>query len=186
MWNQYCINAFLHFLLLKGYQWLKERVNSEEGRRQLVKIKELHLLADRLGCTAAQLAIGMSLENIMVVECRQWEGCLWCDWAVNHISQIYWSFLLLQHGVCAVRGSAQYFWEFLLLTSCLRTWVPFGYFLFSFISSHLNQCHTNNSAWATLSWTSGYAALLIEVIFKTNCPPSFLPRRFYPKWPLKP
>lgn len=46
------------FSPLKGYQWLKERVNSEEGRRQLVKIKELHLLADRLGCTAAQLAIG--------------------------------------------------------------------------------------------------------------------------------
>ena len=44
--------------LVKGYQWLKERVNSEEGRRQLAKIKELHLLADRLGCTAAQLAIG--------------------------------------------------------------------------------------------------------------------------------
>uniref|UniRef100_A0A8C4DJ97 NADP-dependent oxidoreductase domain-containing protein n=1 Tax=Dicentrarchus labrax TaxID=13489 RepID=A0A8C4DJ97_DICLA len=40
---------------MKGYQWLKERVNSEEGRRQLAKIKELHLLADRLGCTAAQL-----------------------------------------------------------------------------------------------------------------------------------
>lgn len=31
---------------------------SEEGRRQLAKIKELHLVADRLGCTAAQLAIG--------------------------------------------------------------------------------------------------------------------------------
>lgn len=49
---------FLHFLHLKGYQWLKERVNSEEGRRQLIKIKELHLLADRMSCTAAQLAIG--------------------------------------------------------------------------------------------------------------------------------
>lgn len=44
--------------LVQGYQWLKERVNSEEGRRQLAKIKELHLLADRMGCTAAQLAIG--------------------------------------------------------------------------------------------------------------------------------
>ena len=43
---------------VQGYQWLKERVNSEEGRRQLAKIKELHLLADRMGCTAAQLAIG--------------------------------------------------------------------------------------------------------------------------------
>lgn len=58
--TQQCeISAFLHFLHLKGYQWLKERVNSEEGRRQLIKIKELHLLADRLSCTAAQLAIGM-------------------------------------------------------------------------------------------------------------------------------
>ncbi len=33
----------------------------EEGRRQLAKIKELHLVADRLGCTASQLAIGESV-----------------------------------------------------------------------------------------------------------------------------
>ncbi|KAL7835154.1 hypothetical protein SRHO_G00294010 [Serrasalmus rhombeus] len=46
-----------------GYQWLKERVYSEEGRRQLAKIKELHLLADRLGCTAAQLAIAWCLRS---------------------------------------------------------------------------------------------------------------------------
>lgn len=59
--TQQCeISAFLHFLHLKGYQWLKERVNSEEGRRQLIKIKELHLLADRMSCTAAQLAIGVT------------------------------------------------------------------------------------------------------------------------------
>jgi len=31
---------------------------SDEGKKQLSKIKELHLLADRLNCTAAQLAIG--------------------------------------------------------------------------------------------------------------------------------
>ncbi|KAK7925494.1 hypothetical protein WMY93_007804 [Mugilogobius chulae] len=48
---------------MKGYQWLKERVNSEEGRRQLAKVKELHLLADRLGCTAAQLAIAWCLRS---------------------------------------------------------------------------------------------------------------------------
>ncbi|XP_048853764.1 voltage-gated potassium channel subunit beta-2 [Brienomyrus brachyistius] len=48
---------------MKGYQWLKERVNSEEGRRQLAKIKELHLLADRLRCTAAQLAIAWCLRS---------------------------------------------------------------------------------------------------------------------------
>ncbi|XP_073717034.1 voltage-gated potassium channel subunit beta-2 isoform X3 [Misgurnus anguillicaudatus] len=48
---------------IKGYQWLKERVNSEEGRRQLAKIKELHLVADRLGCTPAQLAIAWCLRS---------------------------------------------------------------------------------------------------------------------------
>lgn len=58
---------FSILLLVKGYQWLKERVNSEEGRRQLAKIKELHLLADRLGCTAAQLAIGTTQAHNMTV-----------------------------------------------------------------------------------------------------------------------
>ncbi|XP_066578364.1 voltage-gated potassium channel subunit beta-2 isoform X1 [Amia ocellicauda] len=48
---------------MKGYQWLKDRMSSEEGRRQLAKIKELHLLADRLGCTAAQLAIAWCLRS---------------------------------------------------------------------------------------------------------------------------
>lgn len=45
-------------LSLQGYSWLKERLHSEEGKKQLSKIRELHLLADRLNCTAAQLAIG--------------------------------------------------------------------------------------------------------------------------------
>nr|XP_029526287.1 voltage-gated potassium channel subunit beta-3-like isoform X1 [Oncorhynchus nerka] len=48
---------------VQGYQWLKERVNSEEGRKQLAKIKELHLMADRLGCTSAQLAIAWCLRS---------------------------------------------------------------------------------------------------------------------------
>ncbi len=39
---------------------------SEEGRRQLAKIKELHLVADRLGCTASQLAIGECLYTFVV------------------------------------------------------------------------------------------------------------------------
>ena len=51
---------------VQGYQWLKERVNSEEGHRQLAKIKELHLLADRMGCTAAQLAIGRTTTSATV------------------------------------------------------------------------------------------------------------------------
>lgn len=71
-WEVRTVSLIFSFLvLMKGYQWLKERVNSEEGRRQLAKIKELHLLADRLGCTAAQLAIGTTQTNCMILQCRQ-------------------------------------------------------------------------------------------------------------------
>uniref|UniRef100_A0AAQ5YQL9 Voltage-gated potassium channel subunit beta-1 n=1 Tax=Amphiprion ocellaris TaxID=80972 RepID=A0AAQ5YQL9_AMPOC len=48
---------------MKGYAWLKERLYSDEGKKQLTKIKELHLLADRLNCTAAQLAIAWCLRS---------------------------------------------------------------------------------------------------------------------------
>ncbi|XP_038129762.1 voltage-gated potassium channel subunit beta-3-like isoform X2 [Cyprinodon tularosa] len=48
---------------MKGYSWLKERLYSEEGKKQLNKIKELHLLADQLNCTAAQLAIAWCLRS---------------------------------------------------------------------------------------------------------------------------
>ncbi|NXY39646.1 KCAB1 protein, partial [Pomatorhinus ruficollis] len=36
---------------LKGYQWLKDKILSEEGRRQQAKLKELQAIAERLGCT---------------------------------------------------------------------------------------------------------------------------------------
>ncbi|XP_074479160.1 voltage-gated potassium channel subunit beta-3-like isoform X2 [Sebastes fasciatus] len=48
---------------MKGYTWLKERLHSDEGKKQLRKIKELHLLADRLNCTPAQLAIAWCLRS---------------------------------------------------------------------------------------------------------------------------
>ncbi|XP_065806663.1 voltage-gated potassium channel subunit beta-3 isoform X4 [Labrus bergylta] len=48
---------------LKGYAWLKERLCSDEGKKQLSKIKELHLLANKLKCTAAQLAIAWCLRS---------------------------------------------------------------------------------------------------------------------------
>ncbi|XP_074555133.1 voltage-gated potassium channel subunit beta-3-like [Halichoeres trimaculatus] len=48
---------------MKGYAWLKERLCSDEGKKQLSKIKELHLLADKLKCTAAQLAIAWCLRS---------------------------------------------------------------------------------------------------------------------------
>uniref|UniRef100_A0A8C7PSA8 Voltage-gated potassium channel subunit beta-2 n=1 Tax=Oncorhynchus mykiss TaxID=8022 RepID=A0A8C7PSA8_ONCMY len=48
---------------LKGYQWLKDKILSEEGRRQQAKLKELQAIAERLGCTLPQLAIVWCLRN---------------------------------------------------------------------------------------------------------------------------
>ncbi|ROI15553.1 Voltage-gated potassium channel subunit beta-2 [Anabarilius grahami] len=45
---------------LKGYQWLKDKILSEEGRRQQAKLKELQAIAERLGCTLPQLAIDIT------------------------------------------------------------------------------------------------------------------------------
>ncbi|XP_058479661.1 voltage-gated potassium channel subunit beta-2-like isoform X1 [Solea solea] len=48
---------------MKGHAWLKERLCSDEGKKQLSKIKELHLLAEKLNCTPAQLAIAWCLRS---------------------------------------------------------------------------------------------------------------------------
>ncbi|XP_064409038.1 voltage-gated potassium channel subunit beta-1 isoform X1 [Latimeria chalumnae] len=48
---------------IKGYQWLKDKILSEDGRKQQVKVKELQLIAERLKCTVAQLAIAWCLRN---------------------------------------------------------------------------------------------------------------------------
>lgn len=46
---------------LKGFSWLKDKLISEDGRRQQARIKEVQIIADRLGCTIAQLAIAWCL-----------------------------------------------------------------------------------------------------------------------------
>ncbi|XP_031732248.1 voltage-gated potassium channel subunit beta-2-like [Anarrhichthys ocellatus] len=48
---------------LKGHHWMKDKVMSEEGHRQQVKLKELQAVAERLGCTLPQLAIAWCLRN---------------------------------------------------------------------------------------------------------------------------
>ncbi|XP_034413590.1 voltage-gated potassium channel subunit beta-2-like [Cyclopterus lumpus] len=48
---------------MKGYTWLKDRLHTDEGKKQLTKIKELLLLADGQNCTAAQLAIAWCLRS---------------------------------------------------------------------------------------------------------------------------
>ncbi len=44
--------------ILQGYSWLKDRILSEEGRKQQAKLRELAVIAERLGCSLSQLAIG--------------------------------------------------------------------------------------------------------------------------------
>lgn len=48
----------LILLGLQGYQWLKDKVQSEDGKKQQAKVMDLLPMAHQLGCTVAQLAIG--------------------------------------------------------------------------------------------------------------------------------
>jgi voltage-dependent potassium channel beta subunit len=50
-------------MALKGYEWLRARLESEEGRTQIAKVRQLSPLAERLNCTLAQLAIAWCLTN---------------------------------------------------------------------------------------------------------------------------
>ncbi|XP_069841997.1 voltage-gated potassium channel subunit beta-3 isoform X1 [Dendropsophus ebraccatus] len=47
----------------KGYHWLKEKAVSEEGKKQHIKVKDLHPIAARLNCTVTQLAIAWCLRS---------------------------------------------------------------------------------------------------------------------------
>ncbi|XP_077344232.1 voltage-gated potassium channel subunit beta-1 isoform X4 [Lithobates pipiens] len=48
---------------LKCYQWLKDKILSEDGRKQQSKLKDLVPIAERLGCTLPQLAVAWCLRN---------------------------------------------------------------------------------------------------------------------------
>ena len=49
---------------LKGYEWLRERFESDEARSQIEKVRRLtHEVAEPLGCSMAQLAIAWCLKN---------------------------------------------------------------------------------------------------------------------------
>jgi voltage-dependent potassium channel beta subunit len=48
---------------LPGYEWLRSRLEGEEAEAKIAKVKELTAIADRLGCTMAQLAIAWCLVN---------------------------------------------------------------------------------------------------------------------------
>ncbi|MED6259249.1 Voltage-gated potassium channel subunit beta-1 [Ataeniobius toweri] len=48
---------------MKPYQWLREKITSEDGRKQQSKLKELTHIAEKLGCTLPQIAIAWCLRN---------------------------------------------------------------------------------------------------------------------------
>jgi len=50
-------------MALAGYEWLKERVENEEGRTRVAKTRELGRVASELGASVAQLAIAWCLVN---------------------------------------------------------------------------------------------------------------------------
>ena len=50
-------------LTLPGYEWLKERLLSDEGKKNIEKVKELTKIADELGITMAALALTWTLKN---------------------------------------------------------------------------------------------------------------------------
>uniref|UniRef100_A0A3P8WIZ1 Voltage-gated potassium channel subunit beta-1-like n=1 Tax=Cynoglossus semilaevis TaxID=244447 RepID=A0A3P8WIZ1_CYNSE len=48
---------------MKPYQWLRDKILSEDGRKQQAKLKDLAHIAEKLGCTLPQLAIAWCLRN---------------------------------------------------------------------------------------------------------------------------
>jgi voltage-dependent potassium channel beta subunit len=50
-------------LNLKGYEWLREEFESEEGQQRIQKVRELTDVAKELGCSMAQLGLAWCLKN---------------------------------------------------------------------------------------------------------------------------
>jgi voltage-dependent potassium channel beta subunit len=48
---------------LEGYEWLRKRLDSPEGKRQLEIVRQLKPVAERLDCTLPQLALAWCLKN---------------------------------------------------------------------------------------------------------------------------
>lgn len=48
---------------LPGYEWLRARLEKEETKANLEKVRQLKPLADELGCSLAQLALAWCLKN---------------------------------------------------------------------------------------------------------------------------
>jgi aryl-alcohol dehydrogenase-like predicted oxidoreductase len=49
--------------MLKGYEWLREIFESEDGQQRLEKARRLAPVADELDCSMAQMALAWCLKN---------------------------------------------------------------------------------------------------------------------------
>ena len=56
-------------LILPGYEWLRERWESDDGRKKIETVEKLRPVADGLGVTLAQLALAWVLKNPRVSTC---------------------------------------------------------------------------------------------------------------------
>jgi voltage-dependent potassium channel beta subunit len=50
-------------ITLKGYEWLRERFESDEAKKNIEKVKQLAIVAQDLDCTLSQLAVAWCLKN---------------------------------------------------------------------------------------------------------------------------
>jgi voltage-dependent potassium channel beta subunit len=50
-------------ITLEGYEWLRERFESDEAQQDIEKVKQMTTIADELDCTMAQLALAWCLKN---------------------------------------------------------------------------------------------------------------------------
>ena len=119
----YLRSGLLLILLgLQGYQWHKDKVQSEDGKKQQAKVMDLLPIAHQLGCTVAQLAIGETLPALDPAEAlsppetlpNRRLVCLWGGPSSSEtpLKSVCCFFFpsLAQRGVSAVRVSAQSCW----------------------------------------------------------------------------
>lgn len=141
--------------LQQGYQWMKEKILSEEGHRQQMKLKELQTVAERLGCTLPQLAIGKSCRRFFPLEYHidqiilrpPQNGPNYSDWrfgsASNHVN--WWCPATADCNQEEILADVCLHVYFLLLLFCItnHTWGIFGLILKEM--DHITQSHFEGS-----------------------------------------
>uniref|UniRef100_A0A3P9M7P6 Voltage-gated potassium channel subunit beta-1 n=1 Tax=Oryzias latipes TaxID=8090 RepID=A0A3P9M7P6_ORYLA len=83
---------------MKSYQWLKEKIISEDGRKQQAKLKELNHIAEKLGCTLPQLAVGKTLLSCIMTREKRNFFLLSDNFLSTHLTPSFAS-ICLQPGV---------------------------------------------------------------------------------------